>query len=51
MVDRPSGTITFLMTDIEGSTARWEQEAETMRTALAAHDTTLRGSVANPRAI
>jgi hypothetical protein len=39
------------MTDIEGSTARWEQEAETMRTALAAHDTTLHGSVANPRAI
>ncbi len=46
MVDRPSGTITFLMTDIEGSTARWEQGAEAMRTALATHDETLRESIA-----
>ena len=25
MPDLPSGTITFLFTDIEGSTARWER--------------------------
>jgi len=26
MVELPSGTVTFLFTDIEGSTARWEQQ-------------------------
>jgi class 3 adenylate cyclase len=35
---RPSGTVTFVFTDIEGSTRRWEQDAEVMRDALAAHD-------------
>ena len=34
----PSGTVTFLMTDIEGSTRRWEADEEAMRTALATHD-------------
>jgi class 3 adenylate cyclase len=45
MVARPSGTVTFLFTDIEGSTRRWEADPETMRTALAAHDDVLRTSV------
>ena len=35
---RPSGTVTFLFTDIEGSTARWEADAEAMRDALVEHD-------------
>ena len=35
---RPSGTVTFLFTDIEGSTARWESDAEAMRDALVEHD-------------
>jgi len=39
---RPSGTVTFLFTDIEGSTRRWEADPEAMRRALAAHDETLR---------
>ncbi|MBD0356797.1 MAG: hypothetical protein ICV57_06405, partial [Rubrobacter sp.] len=30
----PTGTVTFLFTDIEGSTRMWEQDAEAMRTAL-----------------
>jgi predicted ATPase len=34
----PSGVVTFLFTDIEGSTRRWETDADAMRTALAAHD-------------
>jgi predicted ATPase/class 3 adenylate cyclase len=34
----PSGTITFLFTDIEGSTRRWERDTETMRTDVARHD-------------
>src|SRR5436190_293916 len=31
----PSGTVTFLFTDIEGSTKRWEQYPAQMRAALA----------------
>src|SRR5438046_985908 len=34
----PSGTVTFLFTDIEGSTRLWEQHPEAMRAALARHD-------------
>lgn len=41
----PSGVVTFLFTDVEGSTRRWEADAEGMRTALAAHDQTLRAAI------
>ena len=34
----PSGVVTFLFTDVEGSTRRWESDADAMRIALAAHD-------------
>ena len=34
--------VTFLFTDVEGSTRRWEADAEGMRVALAAHDEVLR---------
>ena len=34
----PTGTITFLLTDIEGSTELWEQNSESMRAALIRHD-------------
>ena len=34
--------MTFLFTDVEGSTRRWEADAERMRAALAAHDEVLR---------
>ena len=34
----PTGVVTFLLTDIEGSTRRWESEPEAMRDALARHD-------------
>ena len=34
----PSGVVTFLFTDVEGSTRRWEADAEAMRAAFAAHD-------------
>ena len=30
----PSGVVTFLFTDIEGSTRRWESDAQSMRAAL-----------------
>ena len=38
----PTGTVTFLFTDIEGSTKLWEQHPEAMRAALARHDALLR---------
>jgi predicted ATPase len=41
----PSGVVTFLFTDVEGSTRRWEADADTMRGALAAHDEVLRGAI------
>jgi predicted ATPase/class 3 adenylate cyclase len=40
----PSGLVTFLFTDIEGSTHRWEADADGMRAALAAHDDVLRSA-------
>ena len=42
---RPTGIVTFLFTDIEGSTGRWEEQTEEMRAALARHDETLRIAV------
>lgn len=34
----PSGTVTFLFTDVEGSTSLWQQHPEVMRRALSRHD-------------
>jgi hypothetical protein len=34
--------VTFLFTDVEGSTSRWEKDADAMRVALVAHDEVLR---------
>jgi predicted ATPase len=41
----PSGVVTFLFTDVEGSTRRWEDDAHAMRAALAAHDEVLRSAI------
>ena len=41
----PLGVVTFLFTDVEGSTRRWEADADAMRTALAAHDEVLRAAI------
>jgi class 3 adenylate cyclase len=38
----PAWVVTFLLTDVESSTSRWEADAEGMRSALAAHDEVLR---------
>jgi predicted ATPase/class 3 adenylate cyclase len=40
--DLPAGTVTFLFTDIEGSTRLWETQPDAMAQALALHDDTLR---------
>src|SRR5215216_5820577 len=45
MAELPSGTVTFLFTDIEGSTALWEQRPEAMRVALARHDALVRAAI------
>ena len=41
----PSGVVTFLFTDVEGSTRRWEADAEAMWAALATHDEVLRQAI------
>jgi class 3 adenylate cyclase len=41
----PSGVVTFLFTDVEGLTRRWEVDADGMRAALAAHDEVLRKAI------
>jgi class 3 adenylate cyclase len=35
MADSPTGTVTFLFTDIEGSARMWEQDPQAMSDALA----------------
>jgi predicted ATPase/class 3 adenylate cyclase len=45
MAELPSGTVTFLFTDLEGSTRLWEQFPEGMREALARHDEILRNAI------
>src|SRR3954451_21906279 len=44
MPDLPSGTVTFLFTDIEGSTALWERDQVAMASAAARHLTLLRAA-------
>jgi class 3 adenylate cyclase len=46
MSSQQSRVVTFLFTDIEGSTRRWETDADAMQVALEAHDETLRQAIA-----
>ena len=46
MADLPTGTVTFLFTDIEGSTRLWEQHPQAMAGALARHDAIMRQAIA-----
>ena len=41
----PQGTVTFLFTDLEGSTRLWENHPREMRDALARHNTIVRAAV------
>jgi predicted ATPase/class 3 adenylate cyclase len=43
--DVPAGTVTFLLTDIEGSTRLWESVPEAMETALERHNRLVTGAV------
>src|SRR5262245_11584767 len=41
----PVGTLTFLYTDIEGSTVRWEQHPAAMKAAVERHDVILQAAI------
>jgi predicted ATPase/class 3 adenylate cyclase len=45
MAGLPTGTVTFLFTDLEVSTRLWEEYPEAMKKALARHDALLRDAV------
>jgi predicted ATPase/class 3 adenylate cyclase len=45
VAELPSGTVTFLFTDLEGSTRLWEEHPDMMQVALARHDELLRDAV------
>jgi predicted ATPase/class 3 adenylate cyclase len=45
VAELPSGTVTFLFTDLEGSTRLWEEHPQAMRAALARHDAILREAI------
>ncbi len=46
MPDHPSGTITFLFTDVQGSTGLWEHQRAWMEQAHARHEAILRAAIA-----
>jgi class 3 adenylate cyclase len=45
VAELPSGTVTFLFTDIEGSTRLWQEHTEAMSDALARHDAIVRDAI------
>ena len=45
MASPPTGTLTLLFTDIEGSTRMWERSPQAMQAALARHDELLRRAI------
>ena len=49
MAELPTGTVTFMLTDLEGSTRLWEERPAPMEQALVAHDAILREAVESHR--
>ena len=45
MTEFPTGTVTFVFTDVVGSSGTWESHHEAMQTAMADHDTIVAGEV------
>lgn len=45
MADLPTGTVTFLFTDIEGSTRLWAEDSAAMGRALERHDAIVRNGI------
>jgi predicted ATPase/class 3 adenylate cyclase/DNA-binding CsgD family transcriptional regulator len=46
LVHPPAGTVTFLLTDLEGSTRMWEHDPDAMKAAMARHDYLLEEAIA-----
>jgi class 3 adenylate cyclase len=46
MAERPTGTVTFLFTDVEGSTQLWERHGSWMDAAHQRHEAILRSAIA-----
>ena len=44
-LERPTGTVTFLFTDVEGSKRAWDAHPEQMDAALAQHDMIVREAI------
>jgi len=51
MAELPLGTVTFMFTDLEGSTRLWEEQPEAMRDALASHDSIMRNAIESHRGV
>ena len=47
MTELPTGTITFLFTNIEGSTRLWEKYSDGIKAELARYDEILRAAIEN----
>ena len=45
VAELPSGTVTFLFTDLEGSTRLWEEHPDAMPAVLVRHDEIVRGAI------
>ena len=41
----PSSTVTFVLTDLEGSTRLWEQDPDAMKIAMGRHDELLENAI------
>lgn len=46
---RPTGTVAFLFTDVQGSTAAWEREPDAMNDVIARHDEAIRSAIEGHR--
>jgi class 3 adenylate cyclase len=46
-VTLPTGTVTFLFSDIEGSTQRWETHREAMKAAVSRHEQLMRAAISH----
>jgi predicted ATPase/class 3 adenylate cyclase len=51
MRDFPSGTVTFLFTDVEGSTRRWEQDSPAMLAAIKRHFALLEEAISSHKGV
>ena len=45
MSDNPTGTVTFLFTDVEGSTRLWATDSIAMSSSLLVHDRIMRDAI------